>query len=203
MHRKLFSWLIIMDLFALTLTACGATSATNPLRLSTAVPSPAASDCLIGNWQISDFTSYFNSIGSKISSTTNSNVTVVNKGATGTVWFKFNSDGTAEVSSDTFIQNFELTSGVLDIGASVTINGSEQAKYAVSADQIMFTDQQAGDIKIIVTVMGNTTDVSNIFLGQAGTPEQYLFNCIDANTLSLKVVTSKLDFAPIILTRAQ
>jgi hypothetical protein len=128
-------------------------------------------------------------------------VTIANKGVTGNAWFEFNSDGTAKVSGDNFTQSFDMTASGLDIPASVTINGASQAKYTVSADQITFTDQQAGDMKIIVTVMGNTTDDSNAFLGQTGTDEQYLFTCPDANTLTLKVVTAKLDFAPITLTR--
>ncbi|MGD0707064.1 MAG: hypothetical protein ABSA51_01275 [Anaerolineaceae bacterium] len=199
--QNLLHWVTGLVLLSLTLAACGASNTTALGILDTAAPSPAAGSCLIGKWQITDFTSYFDSVGSTITSSSKSDVTVTNKGTTGDAWFTFNSDGTAEVSGDNFTQSFEMTASGLDIPASVTINGASQAKYTVSADQITFTDQQAGDMKVSVTVMGNTTDATDVFLGQAGTTEQYLYTCTDANTLTLKVVTAKLDFAPITLTR--
>jgi hypothetical protein len=207
--RKLFFWIVFLLTLSLALAACGSStgssgsSGSGPEATAATATNepPAPGSCLVGKWQISDFTSYFNSVGSKVSSSSKSDVTIANKGVTGNAWFEFNSDGTAKVSGDNFTQSFDMTASGLDIPASVTINGASQAKYTVSADQITFTEQQAGDMKIIVTVMGNTTDDSNAFLGQTGTDEQYLFTCPDANTLTLKVVTAKLDLAPITLTR--
>lgn len=205
MYGKLFRWIASLALLSLILAACGASSTTALGTLDTAAPSPAASSCLVGKWQLTDFTSYFDSVGSTITSSSKLDVTVTNKGTTGDAWFQFNSDGTAEVSGDNFTQSFEMTSTAngsnLDTPASVTIDGTSQANYSVAADQITFNDQQPGDMKVTITIMGNTTDASDVFLGQAGTPEQYIYTCSDANTLSLKVVSTKLDLAPIILTR--
>lgn len=201
--RNLLYWVTGPILLSLTLAACGTSNTTALDTLDTAAPPPAAGSCLVGKWQLTDFTSYFDSVGSSITSSSKSDVTVTNKGVTGDAWFKFNSDGTTEVSGDNFTQSFEMTASGLDIPASVTINGTSQANYTVSADQITFNDQQAGDMKVTITIMGNETDATDVFLGQAGTNEQYLYTCTDANTLSLKVVSTKLDFAPIILTRMQ
>lgn len=204
--KKLSYWMGV--LLSLTLVACNSSPATettgNTAESPTAAPvSAAAGSCPVGKWQITDFTSYFDSVGSGIAAKSNSDITITNKGVSGNAWFTFNPDGTAEISGDNFTQNFALTAaaGGLDIPASVEINGASQANYSLSGDQITFTDQKAGDMKILVTIMGSTTNTTDAFLGKADTPVSYSYTCPDASTLTLKVATSTMDLAPITLTR--
>jgi hypothetical protein len=173
---------------------------------TTAAPATAGSgsDCLVGKWLLTDFTSYFASIQAAASAN-NSGMSITNDGVSGKADFTFNQDGTLVLSADNFNQKFTINASAngstIKIPASVLINGSSNAKYTLKGDQITISDQQAGDLKITITVMGNNTDATNAMLGEVGAMTLYQYACSDADTLSLKVVAIQQDFAPLTLTR--
>jgi hypothetical protein len=218
LKKSIYVGLILM-LLSVALSACnlpGLTPAPQnqsmpaavnvPTEAATTAPAApaAASTCPVGKWQLSDFTTYFTSLQAMIASKS-TDVKITNNGQSGTAYFTFNTDGTAAVTTDNFTQKFTLTTTInkinLDVPATVAMNGTSTAHYTVAGDQISFDQQNIGDLKIVVTVMGKTTDASDALMGKAGSVTLYQFTCPDTNTLTLKVTSAKVDLAPLSLTR--
>lgn len=197
--------IIISSLIILTLalSACGSPSSAPAVETpETAV---MTAGCPIGNWQMTDIYSYFASVATSINNLA-SDYTITDLGATGTVQFSFNPDGTSAVSADNFQQSFTMKvdagDSALEIPVLLTINGTSTATYLVENDQITFIDQQAGDMKITVDISGSSSELGEGLLGQPGSVKLYRFSCDTANTMSLKVIAvSDMDLAPLQLTR--
>lgn len=159
--------------------------------------------CLVGNWTLSDFSSYFNSLSNMLPE--GSDASITNNSVTGSTTFSFGADGVGTFTANDFTQSYTLsmnTNGTqLDIPMSIVINGTARMQYTVENDEISFHDQDYGDSTIDVTIMGNTSRIENSMLGEPGTIKLYKYQCVDANTLSLKVIAVDADLAPLTLTR--
>ena len=208
--RSTFVLIALVLSTALLLSACGSATAASTAAASdttavTAVPA-APGACLVGNWNLTDFSAYMNSIEQNISSNSKASVTITSGDFSGKAVFTFNADNTSQFSADNFVQKFTLTTNVsgqnLDIPITLTVNGTSTAKYSVDGDKISFTDQQAGDTLITVETMGNTSTIDQSLLGKPGTVQLYQYTCSGADTLSLKVIAvDNMDLAPLTLTR--
>lgn len=179
----------------------------SPLSPATepAATQAASGDCLVGKWLLTDYTSYFSSIQAKASAS--GDVTITNDGLSGQAWFEFGPDGKASITADQFSQSFTLNTtaagATVTVPASVLINGRATSDYSVSGDQITFSNQSDGDLKTTITVMGSSTDEANQFMGQPGSTTLYQYTCVDADTLSLKVIAVDQDFNPLTLKRTR
>ena len=201
----LISFVLVL---ALVLSACGSSgAAASTAAASDATAAPAAPGaCLVGNWSLTDFSAYMNSIEQNISNNSKAAVTITSGDFTGKAVFTFNADNTSQFSADNFVQKFTLTTDVsgqkLDVPITLTVNGTSTAKYSVDGDKISFTDQQGGDTVITVETMGNTSTIDQSLLGKPGTIQLYQYACTDTDTLSLKVIAvDNMDLAPLTLTR--
>ncbi len=182
-----------------------ATLAISATQIATA-SSEAASNggsCLVGRWVMDDYSAYFRSFNNMFPDSTDASIT--NNSVTGTSIFEFGADGTGTFVADNFNQSYTMTinvnGNVIEIPMSILINGTARSRFTIEGDEISFHDQDAGDAIIDITIMGNTTRVDNNLMGDPGTIKLYKYSCIDANTLSLKVVAVDSDLAPITLTR--
>jgi hypothetical protein len=150
-----------------------------------------------------DYSEYFRSFNNLFPDSTDASIT--NNSVTGTSTFEFGADGTGTFTGDNFNQSYTMTVNVngnsIEIPMSILINGTAHSQYTVEGDEISFHDQDAGDATIDITIMGNTTRVNNALMGDPGTIKLYKYTCVDANTLSLKVVAVDSDLAPITLIR--
>lgn len=206
----LISFVLVL---ALVLSACsssaaassqGSASDASAETQATTMPAPGA--CLVGNWSLTDFSAYMNSIEQNISNNSKAAVTITSGDFTGKAVFTFNADNTSQFSADNFVQKFTLTTDIsgqkLDVPITLTVNGTSTAKYSIDGDKISFTDQQGGDTVITVETMGNTSTIDQSLLGKPGTIQLYQYACTDTDTLSLKVIAvDNMDLAPLTLTR--
>jgi hypothetical protein len=163
----------------------------------------SAAACLIGKWQLSDFSAYFRSIQSNIESTA-SDITVTDLGQTGTAYFTFNADGSGAIQAEEFNQSFSMAvdagGSSMEIPAAVTLNGVASSDYSVSGDTITFTNQQYDTFMMDIDVMGSTTTMTPDFFGSADETASFTYTCA-GNTLTWDVILSSLDLAPVTLTR--
>jgi hypothetical protein len=214
-HSKILI-LTLMLVSALAIAACGSTPAVNsngtaaaaqPAAAATTAPASSSSSCPVGVWSLTDFSSYMNSIQQNTASASGSDVTIASQAFTGTAKFDFGADGTATLMADNFQQKFIMTTDAggtkLNIDIALNINGKSTAKYTVADDKISFTDQDNSGMTISVDTMGTNSPIDQNLLGQSGTIQLYQFACPDATTLTLKVIATKTDLAPLTLTRAQ
>lgn len=186
--------------------AAGSTSAATEAAATSA---PAADEsCLVGTWQLTDFGAYMSSIEQNTASKSGGDVTMKSGDFSGSATWTFNSDKTANFSADNFQQGFTMTttaaSNAMDIPVNLKINGASSADYSVDGDKVTFSNQQQGNLDISVDVMGTSSPVDTSLMGNPGTIQLYQFNCVDANTLSLKVIAvENVDLAPLTMTRVK
>lgn len=212
-QRSTFIFIALTLSLALVLSACspsavssqGSASGTSAETQATTVPA-APGACLVGNWGLTDFSAYMNSIAQNITNNSQAAVTITSGDFSGSAVFTFNADNTAQFSADNFTQKFTLTTSVsgqnMDIPITLTVNGTSTAKYSVDGDKISFIDQQPGDTVITTEVMGNTSTIDQSLLGKPGTIQLYQYACSGADSLSLKVIAvENMDLAPLSLTR--
>ncbi len=176
---------------------------TEAATMSSDMGSGGGGSCLVGRWTLSDFSSYFNSINNLLPA--NAGVSVTGGDYTGSAIFDFGADGNGSFIADNFSQNYTVNidagGNPMEIPTSLVVNGTATMKYTVEGDEITFSDQAYGDTTIQLTMMGSTTNLENNLLGDPGTIKVYQYSCVDANTLSLKVIAVDADLAPLILTR--
>lgn len=168
--------------------------------------SAAAGDCLIGSWKMTDFAPYMDSVKQNITENTSNDVTFTSGTFSGSATFVFNPDHTSSLTTDNFNQSFTMTMSVSDtpveIPINLLINGTSTAEYAVEADQITFSNQDGGNMLITIDVAGSVSTMPESIFGEPDTVKLYQYSCVDANTLSLKVIAvDDMDLAPLILTR--
>ena len=183
------------------------TTAATSTESVTNTPAVIAGDCLIGTWDLIDLTSYMDSIKSNINTDSKGDVTFTGVTTSGTATFVFNPDKTSALIADNFNQRFTMVMTVADapveIPISLSINGKSTADYAVEGDEITFSNQYENELMIAIDTMGSVTSLTESMFGEPGTQKLYQFSCLDANTLSLKVIAvDDMDLAPIMLTRA-
>jgi hypothetical protein len=181
--------------------------ATNSVS-ATEAPAAAAGDCLVGSWNLTDFTSYMDSIKSNISKDSSNDVTFTSGDFSGKATFVFNTDHTSSLVTDNFSQSFSMAMKIsdqtMDIPITLTINGTSTSDYSTDADKITFSNQNGGDMLITIDVAGSATTMDQSMFGEPGTQKLYQYACVDANTLSLKVIAiDNMDLAPLMLTRVQ
>lgn len=189
-------------------TATIAQTATEAPTATNNAPSTAGGACLIGSWKLTDFAPYMDSVKQNITENTSNDVTFTSGTLSGTATFVFNPDHTSSLTADDFSQSFTMTMSVTDspveIPISLLINGTSTADYAVEGDTITFTNQNGNDMSIAVDTMGSVTTLDESMFGEPDTVKLYQFSCVDATTLSLKVIAvDDMDLTPLILTRAQ
>ncbi|MBA4383976.1 MAG: hypothetical protein C0410_04515 [Anaerolinea sp.] len=170
-------------------------------------PPPAASgDCLVGNWKMTNFETYMDSVKQNITENTENDVIFTSGDFSGSATFAFNPDHTSSLTTDNFTQSFTMTMSASDspieIPITLIINGVSTADYTVEGDTITFSNQNEGDMLIAVDTMGSVTTMTQSMFGEPNTVKLYQYVCVDANTLSLKVIAvDDMDLAPLILTR--
>jgi hypothetical protein len=186
--------------------AGGSTSAAS----ETAATSAPASDesCLVGTWQLTDFSAYMTSIEQNTASDSGGDMTMKSGDFSGSATWTFNADKTADFAADTFQQDFTMTTTAagnpMDIPISLKINGTSSADYSIDGDKVTFSNQKQDSLNISVDVMGTSSPVDTSLMGNPGTVQLYQFNCVDANTLSLKVIAvENVDLAPLTMTRVK
>lgn len=175
---------------------------------ATDIPSAVTDDCLVGSWKMNDFATYMDSVKQNITENSENEVTFTSGDFSGMATFVFNPDHTSALITDNFTQSFTMTMSVADspveIPITLIINGKSTADYTVEGDTITFSNQNEGDMLIAVDVMGSTTTMTQSMFGEPDTVKLYQYVCVDANTLSLKVIAvDDMDLAPLVLTRVQ
>jgi hypothetical protein len=199
---------------ALALTACGkatpvaeSTGTADASDATTAAPAAATASCPAGTWALTDFSAYMNSIEANTAAASGSDITMTSQSFTGSSKFDFGSDGTVTLTADHFQQKFTMTTSAggskLNIDIALNINGTSKASYTVDGDKISLNNQDNSGMTVTVDTMGTTNPIDGGLLGQAGNIKLYQFACPDANTLTLKVIATKTDLAPLTLTRVQ
>jgi hypothetical protein len=166
-------------------------------------PSDSPAACLIGKWQLSDFSAYFRSLQANIESTA-ADITVNDLGQTGTAYFTFNADGSTAIQAEDFRQSFSVAVNAggssLEVPASVTLNGLANSDYTVSGDTITFTNQQYDTFTMDIEMMDSTTAMTPDFFGSVDETAAFTYTCT-GNTLTWDVILSSIDLAPVTLTR--
>lgn len=161
--------------------------------------------CLVGKWQIADFSAYFNSISNMIP--TGSDVSVTDGSITGTATYEFRADGSGNFVADQFKQaytmNITANGSNMTIPISVLINGTTETKYSVEGDEITFHDQTSSDTVITIELMGITSEIDSDLLGTPDSIKMYKYQCVDADTLLLKIVETDGVLAPLTLNRVR
>jgi len=198
------------DFAAPTLESVSATVDTSATTAPTATEAPVAAtgDCLVGSWSLIDFAPYMNSVKQNITQKSGNDVTFTSGDYSGKATFVFNADNTSSLITDNFNQSFTMTMSVSDtpieIPISLTINGTSTSDYTTEADKITFSNQNAGDMLINIDVAGTVSTMDQSLFGDPGTVQLYQYSCVDADTLSLKVIAiNDMDLAPLILTRVK
>jgi hypothetical protein len=166
-------------------------------------PVGGGGSCLVGKWQVSDLSAYFNSLSNMLPE--GSDASVTNTEVSGTATFEFRADGTGTFVADQFKQaytmSFTSNGTTIDIPMSVLINGTAESGYTVEGDEITFHDQTSNNSVITIDIMGNTTEVDSELLGTPGSIKLYKYQCTDANTLMLDVVAADGALQPLTLNR--
>lgn len=219
---RFVQFLVLGLVMVLALSACnfpllpgsGGTTETPAPGMDTPMPeaSAAATDgapvggggsCLVGKWQVSDLSAYFNSLSNTLPA--GSDASITNTEVSGTATFEFRADGTGTFVADQFKQaytmSFTSNGTTISIPMSVLINGTSESGYTVENDEITFHDQTSNDSVITIDIMGNTTQVDSDLLGTPGSIKLYKYQCTDANTLMLDVVAADSALEPLTLTR--
>lgn len=210
---KFVSSMLIILLLTLALSACDTGNSTDtgtPAGAAeTVVPTEAPStpgSCLVGSWNLTDFNAYMASFFQNINTMTEGEFTITSGESSGVSTFVFNADNTANFSAENFLQTFTMTVNTggssLDIPVSMNINGTSTSNYSVDGDKISFSGQDNGDIVITTDIMGEVSEMDQSLFGQPDTIQLYQYSCVDANTLTLKVIAvDTMDLAPLTLTR--
>jgi hypothetical protein len=212
MKNRLIGTCGVLIIIALALTACnlGSTPSTSSTEAVTTAPTAAASaapdTCLVGSWSLTDFAPYMDSIKQNLSSKSNNNVTFTSGDFSGSATFVFGADHKTSLKMDNFTQSFTMSMKVsdtnMDIPITLTVNGNSSADYSVDGDQITFSNQNPGDMKVNINTAGTDSTMDQSMFGDPGTQKLYQYSCVDANTLSLKVIAvENMDLAPLILNR--
>jgi hypothetical protein len=222
MKNKMVGMIGAIAILALVLTACNlpgsssatstqgteATSAVEATNAPTEAPATNAAPgaCLVGTWSLTDFAPYMDSIKQNLSTQSNNNFTFTSGDFSGSATFVFNADNTTSLKMDNFVQSFTMSMTVsdntIDIPVTLTVNGNSGAKYSTEGDQITFSDQDPGDMQVTIDTNGTASTMDQSMFGDPGTQKLYQYSCVDANTLSLKVIAvESMDLAPLILTR--
>lgn len=223
MNNKLIKTMGVILVVGLLLTACNLPGSSSPTSTeaannaysggSTAAPTAApteapaaAGNCLVGTWSLTDFASYMDSIKQNLSASSNNDVTFTSGDFSGSATFVFNADNTTSLNLDNFSQSFTMTMKVSDTAVEIPItlnmNGNSSSDYSVDGDQITFSNQNPGDSQINIEIEGSVSAIDQSMFGEPGTQKLYQYSCVDANTLSLKVIAvESMDLAPLILTR--
>ncbi len=171
----------------------------------TKVPAVTAS-CPVGKWQLTDFASYILSMQQNLTQMTESEVSFSNTSNSGSAYFEYRDDKIAVFSADDFSEEFTMLvnmSGTsMEIPVKIDINGTSTATYTISGDTLTYSNQDLGDLSVLVDVMGTSTPLVDGLFGQPGSTDLYQFACPDANTLTLKVIAVEtMDLDPLSLTR--
>lgn len=221
---SIFSLLSLVLILGLALTGCSTDSAT-PLSDETVVPNvekvtatealtatatlaATTGDCLVGSWMLTDFSAYMDSIKNDISQDSGGDFTITSGDFTGSATLDFNPDHTSSFVSEDFSQSFavgvKISDQTMEIPVTLIINGKSTADYSIEEKNITFSNQNENDMLIAIDVAGSVTTLTQSMFGEPGTQELYQYDCVDANTLSLKVLSvDNMDLAPLILTRLQ
>lgn len=175
---------------------------------ATAAPSTEAGVCLVGGWTLTDLSAYMDSIKNQISLDSDGDITITSGNFAGNATLFFNSDNTSSFETEDFGQNFtiamKISDQTMEIPVKLIINGKSTADYSIEGKNITFSNQNENDILIAIDVAGSVTTMDQSMFGEPGTQKLYEYNCIDANTLSLKVINvDGIDLAPLLLTRVQ
>lgn len=179
-----------------------------PMQLATiaatdGAPVGGGGSCLVGKWQVSDLSAYFNSLSNMLPA--GSDASVTNTEVSGTATFEFRADGTGTFVADQFKQAYDMSftanGTTINIPMSVLINGTAESGYTVEGDEITFHDQTSNNSVITIDIMGNTTQVDSDLLGTPGSIKLYKYQCTDANTLMLDVVAADSSLEPLTLNR--
>ncbi|MHB8136467.1 MAG: hypothetical protein ACYDH1_19830 [Anaerolineaceae bacterium] len=223
LNQSTFSLLSLVLVLGLALTGCGTTSTTPTFETSstseaeatatealiaTEAPNAETGDCLVGSWNLTDFSSYMESIKSNISQESNGDITFTSGDFSGSATFVFNPDHTSSLITDNFTQSFtmimSLSDQPIEIPITLIINGKSTAEYTIEGKNITFSNQNENDILIAVDVAGSMTTMTQSLFGDPGTQKLYQYDCIDSNTLSLKVIAvDNMDLAPLMLNKVQ
>jgi len=201
----LFMTIVLAVMLAGVLSACGSSTASlaaSPTSSSSSSSSASAGGssaigdaCYVGTWKMGDFSVYIESLKNSME-TGGATVTITAEAYTGSDQFVFNADGTATYTATNFEQKFTInrTSGGKTVSIPVAIdeNGTSTSTYTVSGNQLSFTNQDASKLKATINAMGTSTTMDESLLGKPGTVSVYDFSCPDANTLTLKVDSTKM-----------
>ncbi len=228
MHQIIFKLkavpVILVALFAIS--ACnfptGSSAATTapatmpPASTSAVTPTTSAGisdtgsaggDCLVGNWQVTNYPDYIASLTNMFPQGSSTSMTINDQGSTGTIQMQFGADGTATFKATDFTEKFSMAStqsdSTLNIPIDIAMNGNSTSAYSVSGDEISFSDQNQGDLNMSISIMGTPTQLDSSLFGTQGTVTVYQYSCVDANTLSLKVIIVDRDLTPLKFTRVQ
>jgi hypothetical protein len=115
----------------------------------TATPLPASgSACLVGTWELSDMSTYMESVMAKSGSA----VTLV--GQTGGFVYTFGADGNAHVEAQDFTMKMSMDVQKLKFDINITISGAADSQYTATADKVTYSNGKVNGLKISATMNG-------------------------------------------------
>jgi hypothetical protein len=208
----LFSLTVVLTL---VLSACNlpipstgsGTATESPVATASSQAVSSGVSCLVGTWQVSNYPEYVSSLTNALPSGSSGGFTISDHGSTGTIQMAFNADNTASFTADNFTESMSMDTAangtMMDIPINITENGTSTSTYSVSGDQISFSNQVQGNFTYNYSMMGSPSALNGSLFGASGSVTVYQYQCLDANTLSLKVIAINRDLAPLKFSRVQ
>jgi hypothetical protein len=140
-----------------------------PTAVPSATPLPAATTtvesaaaCLLGTWDVGNLGPY---LKDAIPPDQLQGATLEPKGYSGSLHYRFNPDGTAEVLANQYKLTSEVKLGILPLNLDININGTAKADYQVNEAQstVSFSNPDTSGLTGSVTLAGNSVvDASQI-----------------------------------------
>ena len=125
------------------------TTAPTATSAPTAAPLPASGGaCLVGTWELSDMSTYMESVMAKSGSA----VTLV--GQTGGFVYTFGADGNAHVEAQDFTMKMSMDVQKLKFDINITISGAADSQYTATADKVTYSNGETKNLKVSATMNG-------------------------------------------------
>lgn len=187
-------------LFASLPTQVAPTVSPNPVETES---SEAGVDtCLIGTWYVKDFNSYMVSV---VPAEAIQKGEISYKDTTGEMQYIFNPDGTVLFKAVRFTIESDLKMGDLLFPLVITIDGNASAHYAITNQNLTFSDQQPGDAVVSITLTGTPLmDASSasklIWWNSADNPQPMAYTC-STGTMELTPPIDLASVKPVVFAR--
>ena len=174
--------------------------AATAMATTQAASTAAGGSCLVGTWKISDAVDLIISATSSLTQQ-GGPLTIGDISVSGDAQLSLNSDGTVTLTANNFNENFTATVSGQAYPITVTLQGQESGTYTTDGSNITFSGQPQATMQETITLLGNTTNVSDDLLDTSNITSSYPYSCPDNNTLNLQIADPSITTTPLVLAR--